>query len=98
MPAIMIALNTINRENPEALAAYADGAMPLIKAAGGKLAGRYVYEETIVGGGFPDVVFTVEFPSAQIIKDLFNSEAYQALIPHRNKAFTSFNVCICNAP
>ena len=98
MSAVMIALNTVNPQQPEAQKAYAEAAMPLIKAAGGKPLGRYAYAEAITGGGFPGVVLAVEFPDAQTIRDLFASDAYTALIPTRDKAFTSFNVCICNAP
>ncbi len=97
MSAIMIALNTVNPDETEALKAYAEGAMPLIKAVGGKPLGRFKFQEPVVGAEFPQVVLAVEFLNAQVIRDLFNSDAYKKLIPHRDKAFTSFNVCISQA-
>lgn len=97
MSVIMIALNTVNPDNPDAVKAYAEAAMPLIKAAGGKPIGRFDCGEVITGTGFPGLVLAVEFPSAQAIKQVFESDAYKALIPMRDKAFSSFNVCISNA-
>lgn len=97
MSAIMIALNTPNPDEAEAMTTYAQGAMPLIKASGGKPVGKFKCAEAITGSGFPQLVLVVEFPSKDAIKALFESAEYKALIPVRDKAFTSFNVCIADA-
>ncbi|HFC04188.1 MAG TPA: DUF1330 domain-containing protein [Rhizobiales bacterium] len=97
MSAMMIALNTTNPDEPEALKEYSQSAIALIRAAGGKPVGRYDFNEIVTGDNFPNVVLAVEFPSAGAIRTLFDSKEYKALIPLRDKGFKSFNVCICNA-
>jgi len=38
------------------------------------------------------VVVVMEFPSSQAIKKVFESEAYKALLPYRDKAFTDLEM------
>ncbi len=97
MSATMIALSTVNANEPEALKAYSEAAGPLIKAAGGVPVARYKFSEAVVGASFPQIVFAVEFPTVESIRNLFESDAYKHLVPLREKAFSAFSVCIAKA-
>jgi len=94
MSAIMIAMTTINPNETDALNAYVEGVMPLITAADGRMLNRYERKETLVGPESSQFVMIVEYPSAEVIKRLFDSTDYKNLTAVRDKAFTSYNISI----
>lgn len=58
------------------------GAVPRIKAN---------LVEELVGDGAPQTVFIADFPNAEAVREAFGSDAYQALVPAREKAFKKLN-------
>ncbi len=56
------------------------------------LIGKHKISENIVGDKKLHVVVVMEFPSSQAIKKVFESEAYKALLPYRDKAFTDLEM------
>ena len=76
----------------EALQQYQQGAGPLSAKHGGKVLGKIAIAENFVGENPAAFLSIAEFPSDQAIKDFFNDEAYQSLIPLREKALSSLNL------
>jgi uncharacterized protein (DUF1330 family) len=89
MANLLITIGKLNPDGKEALGRYATGVIPLIEAAGGTVLARGALSECVVGSpvGQPDLVAVMRFPSAQAIRDFFESEAYRANLAHRNQAF-----------
>lgn len=85
----LIVTAKINPDGQEALKEYLAGANPMFLAAGGKHVGRLKVIDQLNGGLSKDLVALMEFPSADVIRALFDSEEYQALIPARDQAFQS---------
>ena len=55
---------------------------------------KYKISETIVGTQTVQLVIVMQFPNDEAIKNVFDSAAYKALLPYREKAFTTLNVFI----
>ncbi|MCP4608972.1 MAG: DUF1330 domain-containing protein [Planctomycetes bacterium] len=82
--------------NMEALQQYQQGAGPLSAKHSGKGLGKIAIAENFVGDNPAAFLSIAEFPSNQAIKDFFNDEAYQPLIPMREKALSSLNLYIAS--
>ncbi|OJJ20399.1 hypothetical protein BKI52_18240 [marine bacterium AO1-C] len=93
---LMIVNAVLNPEEKEAFTYYSAQSTPLFKNAGAKPIGKYKITENIVGDKKLQVVVVMEFPNSQVITDVFESEAYKALLPFRDKAFINLNVYIGN--
>jgi len=78
--------------NMEALQQYQQGAGPLSAKHGGKGLGKIAIAENFVGDNPAAFLSIAEFPSDQAVKDFFNDEDYQPLIPLRDKALSSLNL------
>jgi uncharacterized protein (DUF1330 family) len=73
--------------------AYLQGVMPLLMGAGGSLVKRL--KVTAVLNGSPSgMVLVMDFPSEQVVRDLFASDAYAALVPARDQGFEAFNMLV----
>ena len=82
---------TINVDDPEAFASeYAAHVPPSIKAAGGKVIVSAKEVEMLEGEREGNLTVVIEFPSVEAARGWYESEAYQAIIPARQKA-TSLN-------
>lgn len=90
----MIALAVLNPEHKEAAQSYSSQAKVLIEKFGGRVEGRYVLSEALVGKDSANVTLMVDFDDANQVKSFINSEQYQALIPHRDLGFKSMNIYI----
>ncbi|MEO0912061.1 MAG: DUF1330 domain-containing protein [Pseudomonadota bacterium] len=86
-PITFVALGTPDPEGAEALARYAEAAVPMLVAAGGEPRFRARRVETLVGEDAPDTVFAVDFPDGDAVKGVLASDAYKALVPDRDAAF-----------
>ena len=90
----VVASLTINPEEPEALQKYFGVAMPLIEKAGGKICQRIELGKPIIGEQSTETVMLVDYPSFDSVERVFQSPEYKTAIPHRDKAFLKYNVCI----
>lgn len=89
MPAIMVTIASFAHDGAEHYARYAAGVLPLLEKAQVKLRERLGGREALVGTDFPDIVAIMEFPDEAGMKSFLSSREYQAMIPHREKAFKS---------
>jgi uncharacterized protein (DUF1330 family) len=78
----------------EAAGRYLQGVGPLLAGAGGKPGKRLRVTDTITGTAGTAMALVMEFDNAEAITDVFASDAYQALIPDRDKAFSSVEILI----
>ena len=92
---LLIVKATPNPLEMEAYEYYVKNAGPIFKKFKGKSVSKYSMSDSIVGNEKFKMLVIMEFPSDDVIKKVFNSEAYQELLPYREKAFTTLNVFIC---
>ncbi len=93
MPATLVVTGTPNPSEMEAVQAYLQGVMPLLMGAGGTLVKRLKVAQVV--NGLPSgMVLVMDFPSEEVVAELFASEAYEALIETRDKGFTEMNILI----
>ena len=78
----------------EAMGRYLQGVGPLLAGAGGTLVKRVRVTDTLSGTADTGVVMVMDFEDAETIRELFASDAYQALIPERDKGFSSIDILI----
>ncbi|MEM0949507.1 MAG: DUF1330 domain-containing protein [Pseudomonadota bacterium] len=91
---LFVSIGTPNPDAPEALQKYATEAPPLLMAGGAKPKVKAKLVERLVGANSAGTLFVAEFPSAQAVHDVFSSDAYQALVPVRDRAFVELNFMI----
>jgi uncharacterized protein (DUF1330 family) len=72
-------------KDPEKLAAYSQEALPLISAHQGELFLRAPVLEIMGGESDFERVIILEFPDADVARNWYNCEEYQALIPLREE-------------
>lgn len=97
MTATLITIGTLKPNAETHLEQYAQAVIPLLKAAGVKIRGRYKGVETLVGERRPDLVAVMDFPSVDAIKQFFSSDAYQVALVHRHQAFHTLQTFIAEA-
>lgn len=90
----VIASIKVNPEEPDALRTYLDVTMPLLDAAGGQIVQSFEKGESVVGELDFDRVMIVEYPDLAALDKVFKSEAYKAIIPIRDKAFTRYGISV----
>jgi len=76
----------------EALAYYSKHAGAILKSHNGKLINRYKVTNTLTKNNLYNTFMIMEFEDDSIIKALSEGEAYQALIPYRDKAFLKISI------
>ncbi len=84
----------VNPDHPKALQMYLASAMPLIEAAGGRVAKQIELGEQIIGEEGSTMALLVNYPNREAVDAVFSSPEYQKLIPVRELAFLSYNVAI----
>ena len=84
-----------NPNNMESVQQYLKEVMPIFNEAGGKLVKRVKVDEVIYGNP-SGMVLVMDFDSEKVIKSLFESEPYAALIPIRDKGFKEMNILIAH--
>jgi len=93
--ATMIVTAQPNPDHPEEAQAYVGQALPMLIEAGGRLLKRVKVTKPVVGDQTFALSLIMEFPSAKTVEDLFASDAYAAIAPHREKGFAFMNIVIC---
>lgn len=82
--------------NPKEMASvqgYLKGVLPLLMDAGGKPVKRLKVDE-VIRGNPSGMVLVMDFDSDRVITELFQSEAYAALIPARDQGFSEMNILL----
>lgn len=91
--ATLLVTATPNGDEPEAMRSYLTDVGPLLMAAGGNPPRRLKVTNTVSGEPF-GICMVMDFPSAEAIETVFESDAYKALIPGRDKGFRGINILI----
>ena len=94
----LIITGTRRPDSDDDYAAYSTVAVPIMVKAGGTFTGRYGRIDDLVGDDGPQVVGIMEFADETAVRAAFDSPEYQAVVPHRDKAFERFNVILAAAP
>ena len=89
--AVLVSIGVLNPEAVADLKTYEEGARPLLMAAGARVIGGWRFVDRLVGDRQVDSLFLAEFPNAQAIRDVWASEAYKALVPARDRAFSTLD-------
>jgi uncharacterized protein (DUF1330 family) len=92
----VIALVTINENEPMALASYLAATGPLLEAVGAKIISRFEVQEAIVGNKPAQSVMIVEYPNRQAVDAVFGSQIYQDIVPIRDRAFLTYTVSVAS--
>lgn len=93
----LLVINAIvNKENMAEVQSYLGKIMPVFGKNGGKPVARYKTVEQLAGEGSPEMIAIIEFPSADVIKQLLKGDDFTALAESRAKAFTKLNMMICS--
>ena len=82
--------------NPNEMASmqeYLHGVMPLLVGAGGKLVKR-VKTDTVIYGDPTGVILVMDFDSTDAVAEMFESDAYAALVPARDRGFAEMNILL----
>lgn len=92
MTARVIALVTINEDQPLALAKYLELTVPVLERVGAKITERHNIEDTIVGDSPASTVIVVDYPSRAAIDEVFSSSEYKNAAPYRDAAFSTYSI------
>jgi uncharacterized protein (DUF1330 family) len=96
-PVLFVSIGTPDPDQPEALQDYAAKAPPILIEAGAVPKVKARLAEPLIGSQPPGTLFVAEFPSAAAARAVFETDAYKALIPAREKAFKHLNFLIMEA-
>ena len=78
----------------EAMGRYLQGVQPILAGAGGTPVKRLRVTDTNVGTAGTAIALVMDFDTPDAIKDALASDQYQALIPHRDLAFSNIEILI----
>lgn len=96
MTAQLIVVATRRPDSDDDYKAYLSVAGPLMMAAGGAFAANYTKVDDLAGEDGPQQVIIVDFPDETAARSLFKNPEYQAVIPLRDRAFTSLNMVLAH--
>jgi uncharacterized protein (DUF1330 family) len=82
-----------NRNEMASVQEYLKGVLPLLTGAGGKLVKRLKVDKVMLGNP-SGMVLVMDFDSVDSITEMFESDAYAALIPARDKGFAEMNILL----
>lgn len=94
MTVTVVAMVSMNDDEPMALAEYFRVTGPLLEKAGATIKKNFTINEVVVGHRPAKTVFIVEYPNKAAVDMVFNSPEYQAVIPSRDLAFSEYSVTI----
>ncbi|MDO6726787.1 DUF1330 domain-containing protein [Cognatishimia sp. 1_MG-2023] len=94
MTVTVVAMTSINEDEPMALAEYLQVTGPLLERAGARILKRFTVNEVVVGHRPAKTVFIVEYPSKAAVDMVFNSAEYRSIIPARDLAFNEYSVTV----
>ncbi len=88
----LIVTSTPNTNEMEQLKKYVQEVMPLLLNLGGTVVKRSKLTDTYYGKQSFVFLLVMDFPSKKALTEMFDSEAYKALIPIRDKGFVDINI------
>jgi len=94
MSVTVVAMVSMNDDEPLALAEYFRVTGPLLEKAGATIKKNFTINEVVVGHRPAKTVFIVEYPNKAAVDMVFKSPEYQAVIPSRDLAFSEYSVTI----
>ncbi|MFV2039444.1 MAG: DUF1330 domain-containing protein [Acidimicrobiales bacterium] len=92
--ATLIAVTTSREGHNDDLRSYVDQAVPMLLGAGGQVVKRLAVTDVVAGGSKAANVLVMDFPDAQTVRAVFDSDGYKALIPVRDRAFEHIDILI----
>ncbi|MEM6990052.1 MAG: DUF1330 domain-containing protein [Myxococcota bacterium] len=93
-PTTLIVTATPNPNEMESMQGYLKGVLPLLMGAGGKLIKRVKVTDVVGGERSFGMVLVMGFDSKDKVTDMFASEDYQALVPMRDRGFSSITLTL----
>ena len=90
----LVILAQVNPEKKEALSHYVNGVGELYQQVGAKSVGKFKLSEALIGTAPRNLASIMEFPDMNALRAVFDSDAYQALLPYRDQAFLSLEAHI----
>ena len=97
MSATLVVLAIPNPAARDAEREYLAGVLPMLERAGGRDARRLRVDGILAGNADYSRLLVMEFPSAEMLRALFESAEYQALVPLRNRAFVRIDMLVAQA-
>lgn len=94
----LIILGTRRPDSDDDYAAYGSVAVPIMMQAGGTFTGQFASIDQLAGDNGPQVVGIMEFEDETAVRTAIASPEYQAVVPHRDKAFERFDLILAAAP
>lgn len=94
MPVTLLAMVTVNEDEPAALAQYLSITGPLLERVGARMVRRFKVNQGVVGALPAMSAILVEYPSAEAVDQVFNSPEYAGVIPFRDRAFSYYNISV----
>ncbi len=88
----LIVTSSPNLNEMEELKKYVQGVMPLLLNLGGTVVKRSKLTDTFYGKQSFVFLLVMDFPSKEKLTKMFDSDAYKALIPKRDKGFNDINI------
>lgn len=88
----LIVTSSPNPNEMAALKEYVQGVMPLLFNLGGTVVKRSKLTDSYHGEQSFVFLLVMDFPSKKELTEMFDSDAYKALIPNRDKGFTYINI------
>lgn len=89
---ILVVTSAPDPDQQEAMLEYVRGVMPLLLERGGVVVKRSRIAHIYHGEKPFTFLLIMDFPSQQSLMDLFESDAYQALIPARDRGFKKIDI------
>ena len=94
MSVFVIACVSVNTQELDAYQTYLDTTGPLLERAGAKVTQHFPVDDVVVGDKPAENVMIVQYPNIEAVHNLFDSPEYRAIIPVRDRAFSTYNVSI----
>ena len=94
MTVTVIALLSVNEDEPAALAEYFRLTGPLLDRAGARITRRFTLAEAVVGQRPAQMAVMVDYPDRAAVDMVFQSPEYAAAIPSRDRAFLRYDISI----
>ncbi len=95
--AFLLISGTPDPDKSVQLQEYVSKVMAIHAAAGGKAVGKYSISEQLVGDGGAKLMAIIEYPNAEAVRNVVESEAFNALNTLRDEVYLDLNLMIGNA-
>ena len=92
--ALFMVTAIVNPAHAKELPGYQAQAMETIQTFGGTPVSRFKTIESLSGADSPEMVAVMAFPTTEDIKNMVNSDAFQALNDLRARVFSKLNLMI----